>query len=278
MPTGSLQFGLFGLLGEDGPVFHYALTTASAERQGLYLTPETGSPHFSMEPVSGSPSTVFAGDLWFESSGSSGDGNLHLGETDLESGLVIIKRVVTAREGETIVQAINRYTSSDAPSDTFIAASAVISDDFFLTANSPNYSGSLVRNAEWDAGVYMPDQDTVAVYGSDKDFLVPSGSLTLERGNELIQSGSLTIYTGSISLQGDFSQFIISGSSVTASLLNNPMVSVLSGSVETSSLSPTPIDGTMYVKTDTEQVYIKAGGLFYPIEGDVPDTIDGGTY
>lgn len=279
MASGSLQFAIAGFGGPVGPAFHYAFTTASAQRKGVYISATSGSPHVSLDPRTGAPDFFLEGDFWFQQSGSAGDGNLFVAERSRATDVVFAHRIVTSRENDTSVeQIIARFTSSDAPTDVRVGANAVVLDDFVVTVNTAGFSGSLIRNATWNGGFFMPDAATIAVSGTAMDFLVPSGAVIVETQNFSVLSGSINVFSGSIILRGDSSQFIVSGSSVTASLLGNPIASVKTGSVSSESLSPVPIDGTIYVNTASLDVSIRASGTFFDLDIDSPDLVDGGIY
>ena len=279
MPSGSLTFAIAGFGGSEGPEFFFAETSASAQRKGVFLSAISGSPHMALVPRSGPPDFLLEGDFWFEESGSTGDGNLYVAERSTAGGLIVIHRIVTTRDDETTIdQIVTRFGTSDAPTDLRIGANAVVIDNFYVTINSASNSGTLVRNDDWGGGLHMPDIDTVAVFGADKDFLVPSGSVLVEVGSFTILSGSLQVTSGNIILHGDSSSFNISGSSISASLQGNPIASVLTGSVSSQSLSPIPIDGTIYVNTASLDVSIRASGTFFDLDVDVPDEVDGGFF
>ena len=279
MSIAILSFAIAGFGGAEGPEFHYAITSASAQRKGLFLSAPSGSPHISLVPRSGSPDFLLEGDLWFQESGSAGDGNMFVAEKSVADGVVVAQRFVISRENEvSIDQIVARFTSSDAPTSLRIGANAVVIDNFFVTVNTAALSGSLVRNASWGGGLFMPDSETVAVFGTNKDFLVPSGSVVVEKGNFSILSGSIQVFSGNIILKGDTSQFNISGSSVSASLQGNPIMSIRTGSVSSESLTPVPIDGTLYVNTASLDVSVRASGTFFELDVDVIDVIDGGFF
>ena len=280
--TGSLRVTLTAFGPYVGPRLFYAQTSASTARYGVFVQASSGSPQISMLPRDGTPTLLLAGDLWFQSSGSSGNSNLFVAEQALADSIVYAHRVITSRENEnTVEQIISRYTGSDAPSDVFVGANAVVIDNFYVVVNSEAVSGALVRNATWDGGFYMPDESTVAVSGTDIDFLVPSGAVIVERGNFTLLSGSLTVYSGSILLEGETASFVISASHVSATLLGNPIVSLRTGSVASSSLGPPVIDGMMYINTGSipnAEISIRASGEFYDLDVDAPELIDGGAY
>lgn len=277
--AGLLTFAIAGFGGSAGPEFFYAATSASAQRKGLFMSAISGSPHMALVPRSGSPDFLLEGDVWFEESGSTGDGNFFVAERSTVGGVIVTHRIVTSREDEiSIEQIVSRFTSSDAPSDLRIGANAIVLDNFYVTINSAGVSGSLVRNDTFGGGLFMSDADTVAVFGTGKDFLVPSGSVVIERGSFTILSGSLQVISGNIILRGDSSSFNISGSNISASLQGNPIASILTGSVSSESLSPVPTDGTIYVNTGTLDVSIRASGTFFELDVDAPDIVDGGFY
>lgn len=279
MPLGTLNFAIAGFGGAEGPEFFFAATSASAQRKGLFMIAPSGSPHMSLEPRSGSPDFLLEGDVWFEESGSSGDGNFFVAERSTVGGVVVAHRIVTSRDNEiTVEQIVSRFTSSDAPSDLRIGANAIVLDNFYVTINSVGVSGSLVRNETFGGGLFMPDANTVAVSGTNKDFLVPSGSVLVERGSFTILSGSIQVTSGNIILQGDSSSFNISGSSISASLQGNPIASVLTGSTDPLSLSPVPMDGTIYVNTSSLDVSVRASGTFFDLDVDAADVVDGGFF
>lgn len=279
MATGSLIFAIAGFGGSEGPEFFYAETSASAQRKGVFLSANSGSPHMSLEPRSGSPDFLLEGDFWFEESGSTGDGNLYVAERSTAAGLIVIHRIITSRDDETTIdQIVTRFGTSDAPTDLRIGANAIVIDNFYVTINSASNSGALVRNDDWGGGLHMSDIDTVAVFGTDKNFLVPSGSVLVEVGSFTILSGSLQVASGNIILHGDSSSFNISGSSISASLQGNPIASVLTGSIGSESISPVPMDGTIYVNTASLDVSIRASGTFFNLDVDVPDEVDGGFF
>ena len=50
-------------------------------RTGLFAGATSGSPQLSFAPTSGSPSLLLEGDIWYEASGTTSDGNLYIGDT-----------------------------------------------------------------------------------------------------------------------------------------------------------------------------------------------------
>jgi len=274
--SANLVVAIAGFGGDVGPAYYFAETSASDQRRGVFLQGISGSPQLSLQPRSGSPDFLLPGDIWYAESGSSGDPNLFIAE-QWPGEDPAAHRFVLAREGETVVQVVSRFATSDVPTDLVVGANAVVLNGFFITANTTAVSGALIRNATWDGGFFMPNSDTIAVSGS-VDLLVPSGALTIERGDLSVLSGSVNVYSGNLTIYGETASFDISGSNVTASLLANSIVSVKTGSVDSASLSPIPIDGTIYVNTSSADVSIRAGGATYELDVVAPALVDGGTY
>lgn len=261
-----------------GPEFLHALTSASHAREGLFLSAVSGSPHISLEPRSGGPDFLLEGDLWYET-GSSANSNLFLGERSAVSNTIVVHRFVTTRNDQTTIdQVVLRFAGSDAPTDVVLGANAVVIDNFFVTVNANGVSGSLIRNATWNGGFFMPNSASVAVSGTNMTFTVPSGAFIVESGSITVASGTLSVFSGNIFLTGPNVQFSISGSNVTASLRGNPIVSVQTGSVNSASLSPVPLNGTIYVNTASREVSVRAGGSYFELDVDAPDLVDGGSY
>lgn len=281
MASGSFRYTITNFDGSIGPKFYFAYTSASSARQGLYLSGVSGSPQLSLEPRSGSPSFLLPGDIWYESA-SAANGNLFIAEKSLAQGVVVAHRFLVAREDEvTIDQVVARFTSSDVPTDLVVGMNAVVIDNFFVTVNSIAVSGALVRNDTWGGGLFMPNSGTVAISGSFMNFLVPSGNMTVTKGNVVVTSGTVLISSGNLFLRGAGAAstiFSISGSRVTASLQGNPIVSVLTGSILSSSLSPVPLDGTFYVNTASKAISVRASGTYFDLSVDAPSLVDGGTY
>jgi hypothetical protein len=238
--------------------------------------------------------------MWFVS--SSVDGNSHLNVGDYSPYTAsITSRVVTLRLNETTQSVITRFTSSDRPSGSVLAANSVIADNWFITANSPDYSGSGIKNVTWGGGIYMPDSGTVAIYGA-KNFLVPSGNVTVSQsmtiqsggllvnnGTVVINSGTLTIFTGSLLLNSPSGTFTVSGtkatlnitgSSADARLRGVPITTVMIGSVDSGSVSPVPRDGTIYINSGSvpETISIRINSTWLNFSVVTPTSVDNGTY
>lgn len=171
----------------NGIIYEYSLVSSSYIRRGIFVNESSGSPQISMEPVEQDPDQVFSGDMWLLSSSvySDGAGGLRFANED-QSGNTYVTRVVTSRITETTYESsVSRMSSVNAPRGLVIDAKSFVANRWFVTVNSGSISGSGWMNAPWSGGIHMPDEDTVAVYGINKDFSVPSGSL--------IVSGTTTI-------------------------------------------------------------------------------------
>ncbi len=130
----------------------------------------------------------------------------------------------------------------------------------------------------------MSDFGTVAVFGTDKDFLVPSGNFTSLTGMEVI-SGSLNVFSGSILISGDGVRLEISGQS-SSMYLNNQLVAVVTVSnvpVDPVTNTPALFDGVIYLtpsaSTSTlEEAFIRASGSWVKLVSQSFDTLDGGFF
>ncbi len=297
IPTASLEAGILSASFD----FNYIDSSSyTGMRAGLAINAFTGSPQISLQPVTTNPTNIFPGDIWFVS--SSIDGNSHLYAGDYSPYTASISsRIVTIRLNETTQSVINRFTSSDAPSSGTLAVNTIVADNWFITANSPTYSGSGIRNDTWGGGFYMPDSGTVAIYGT-KNFLVPSGTTIISRslfiqsggllvnnGTVVINSGTISISTGSLLVNSPSGTFIVSGSSAQllltgsnadARLRGVPITAVMINSINSGSISPIPRDGTIYINSGTipEQISIRINGTWLNFSVVTPTFIDNGTY
>jgi hypothetical protein len=301
--TGSVVFATSNFnVGIISGSIHYGLHSASVStmRRGIMANAITGSPQLSFEPVTQDPTEILPGDMWFLSSSiSGGQSSWMLGESAPDGRVFKSKAVVTRLDESSSAQLVNRYATSDAPSGLIVPVNAVVASDWFVTVNSLASSGSGWKNESWGGGVYMPNIDTVAIYGS-KDFWVPSGSarvrnnltvtsgtLNVQTGSILVPSGNVTIQTGSftvrsptsaVTISGSAARLQITGSAPAAYIRGFPVLAVISGSTGYLSV-PSPLDGFMYVDTVTEEIAIRVNGAWIPL-GTPSGTgsMDGGTY
>lgn len=297
IPSASLEFGILSA----SLMFDYIESSSyTGMRRGLAINAFTGSPQLSFQPVTTDPTNIFPGDVWFLS--SSADGNSHLKVGDYSPFTAsVMSRVVTIRQNETTQSVIARFTSSDRPSGSVLAVNSVVADNWFITANSPDYSGSGIKNATWGGGVYMPNSGTVAVWGQ-KNFLVPSGTVTISQsmtiqsggllvnnGTVVINSGTLTIGTGSVlinspsgtfTVSGTYAQLNLTGSNADARLRGVPITAVMINSINSGTISPVPRDGTIYINSGTvpEQISIRVNSTWLNFSVVTPDTVDNGVY
>lgn len=283
-------------------VLNYGTTSAtSSNRVGLFVPAVSGSPPVSFEPIAQQPVEIFEGDVWFYtgSVARSGASSFYLGEKTV-SGSVLIAKVLTTRASESAsAQLFSRLSAGDRPTGSVLAVNSVVVDEWFYTYNSSDVSGAGWQNLSWGGGIYMPDSSSVAVYGSGKDFRIPSGNFIVSKdiiatGSVYMMSGSISLITGSISiitgsvslsdpsgtvnLTGDAAALIISGSQARAFLRGWPIVNVASGTIAPTSLVPQPSNGTLYVKQNTAQAFIRISGSWIEFAGNAPAVVDGGTY
>jgi hypothetical protein len=288
--------------------FNYFLVPVTASvsvRRGLVVTGASGSPQLSLEPVDRHPTVPLAGDIWFRTGSVStqGNTNFYFADTDV-SGTVRINRVIATRENETSQSDINRFGTSDAPSGSILVVNSLVVDDWLITVNSSQESGSGWQNATWGGGIHMPNSGTVGVWSpstQSMNFAVPSGSLTAESatitsgsllvmsGSAIVSSGSVTITTGSvildgptatIELSGSNSVFNISGSGADAIIRGLSVIAVQVGSLSASLLTPPPRSGTLYINTGSgaPQIHLRISGSWLPFDLTAPSFVDGGRF
>lgn len=295
-----------------GVTFQYALTDAVTTRYGVIINAYTGSPQLSLEPVQKHPSQPVQGDIWFARHLPTSGTTSGLFYYDLISGsgpTGIGKRhkVVTTREDVITTQSlIDLYFSNNRPSGTYIAVTGLASSDWITTlGQTGSYANAGWLNYTWQGGIWMMDSGTVAVYGSNKNFAVPSGSISsslgifvnqggirIVSGNLLLNSGSilmtgslnilsggLTLESGNFILSGNAANFIISGSGATATIRGNNILNVIVSGISSESLLPQPPNGTLFVNTSNFLVSVRNSNTWYLItSGGLDSIIDGGSY
>lgn len=287
---------------------HYSIVPVTASvsvRRGLVVNASSGSPQLTLEPVDRNPTTPLPGDVWFRtgSVANQGNPNFFFADTDV-SGTIRIHRVVASRLNEPSQSVIARFGTTDAPSGSVLAINTLVVDDWLITVNSSQESGSGWRNATWNGGIHMPNSGTVGVWspaGQTMNFLVPSGTLTtpsasitsgsliVESGSAIVSSGSITITTGSlvldsptalVDLSGSNVVFNISGSNADAIIRGLSVVAVQVGGVTASLLTPPPRSGTLYINTGSgaPQIHLRISGSWLPFDLTAPSFVDGGRF
>ena len=297
IPSASLEFGI---LSASITYDYIESSSYTGMRQGLAINAFTGSPQLSFQPVSTNPTNVFPGDVWFLSSSVDGNSHLNVGDYSVFTAS-ITSRVVTMRQNETTQSVITRFTSSDRPSGSVLAVNSVVTDNWFITANSPDYSGSGIKNVTWGGGIHMSNSGTVAIWGQ-KNFLVPSGTVTISQsmtiqsgglivnnGTVVVNSGTFIIGTGSLLLNSPSGTFTVSGanallnltgSNADARLRGVPITAVMIGTTASGSLSPVPRNGTIYINSGStpEQISIRLNNTWLNFSVVTPDVVDNGEY
>ena len=293
-------------------IFNYATTDVTTTRYGVIVNAFTGSPQLSLEPVPSHPTQPIQGDIWFAQNLPSSGTTSGLFFFDLISGsgaTAIGRRhkVVTTREDLLTTQSlVNLYQSVNRPSGTYVAVTGLAASDWILTIGpTGSYGNAGWLNFTWQGGIWMPDSSSVAVFGANKNFVVPSGSISsslglfinqggirIVSGNLLLSSGSLfmtgsatitsgglVIETGSLVISGNNASFIISGANATARIRGNNILNVIVSGASSESLVPQPPDGTLFVNTSNFLVSVREAGNWYLITSGGLDTIlDGGSY
>jgi len=191
---------------------------------------------------------------------------------------------LTARATESRLELAIRFGSTDAPINKFLGLNALVVNEGFVTINSASVSGALVRNDTWGGGFFMSDFGTVAVFGTNKDFLVPSGNFTSLTGMEVI-SGSLNVFSGSILISGDGVRLEISGQSSSMYLNNQPVATVTVSNVRVDQAANTPalFDGVIYLTpsastSNLDEAFIRASGSWVKLLSQSSDVLDGGFF
>lgn len=292
--------------------FQYALTDATVSRLGVIINAYTGSPQLSLEPVTAHPSQPVQGDIWFATHLPASGTTSGLFYYDLISGsgaTAIGRRhkVVTTREDLLTTQSlIDLYFSNNRPSGTYVAVTGLASSNWITTlGQTGSYENTGWLNYTWQGGIWMLDNSTVAVYGSNKNFAVPSGSVSsslgvfinqggvrivsgtfrmdngsiLMTGSLRILSGGLTVESGGLILSGNTANFVISGTGATATIRGNNILNVMVSGVSSQSLNPQPPNGTLFVNTTNFLVSVRESNNWYIItSGGLGSILDGGSY
>lgn len=285
-----LQFSI-----NDGN-FHFAFVQgygdpleASGSRRGMLITSLSAqpsetfaeSPHMSFEP-SDFGGTLLPGDLWFASGVLPVRPGLRMVDSAV-SGASYIGSFLTARATESVSELVARFGTADSPSGTLLGLKAVVVDEGLVTVASDGI-GPLIRNDTWGGGFFMPSSGTVAVFGTAKEFLVPSGNFTVLTGADII-SGTLNVFSGSIYIQGDNVRLEISGQSASMFINNQPVASVTVSNVRIDQGAGTPAlpDGVIYLTpsastSNLDEAFIRASGTWVPIVTESFGVLDGGFF
>jgi hypothetical protein len=173
-------------------VMNFAFTATTSSRQGLFINAQSGSAHLSLEPQA-QPSGLLKGDLWFSNSGTLRFLSL---KQDGSSSYVAIP--LFGRINDTISSSAARFGTSARPIARNVGLGRVLADNWYVTANSPDFTGSGFRNETWGGGMFLPDSGTVSVFGSGMNFLVPSGTLTVYKS--IFMSGTITLTNNDINV------------------------------------------------------------------------------
>jgi hypothetical protein len=283
--------------------FNYGTTTGSISRIGIVVNAQSGSPQLSLEPVNVDPTVKFPGDIWFRGGNGAGDPNFMFADADT-TGSTYIARIMASRDGESSGSLIARFGTSDAPSSSILGVNTIVTDNWLITVNSALMTGGGWQNVTWGGGIYMPDSGTVAVWsraGQSHNFLIPSGTLIV-KNSFIIQSGSFTVLSGSMTLNsgslvltsgnlvvqdtsgtiflsGSKTQLSLSGSGAQILLRGTPVIAIMTGSLNSSSLT-SPSDGTLYINTGTlpNQISLRTNSQWVDFALTSPLLIDDGFF
>jgi hypothetical protein len=135
-------------------------------RTGMYINAHSGSPHVNIQTTTASIALnkYIVGDFFYSAS----DG-YYINFDDVS------RKVVTLRTQENL----GRYTTIENPYNINLDFNTVVTDNFLQTivGTAGAITGALWRNANWSSGLFMPDSNTVSIYGSQQKFSITSGGL-----------------------------------------------------------------------------------------------------
>lgn len=278
--------------------FHFAFIQgygdpleASGSRRGLLITSLSAqpsesvaeSPHMSFEPADFESALKLPGDIWFASGVLSVRPGLKMIDSSAP-GTLYTGSFLTARATESAAELVTRFGTTDAPSGTFLGLKAVVVDEGLITVNSGGL-GPLIRNEVWGGGFFMSDSNSVAVFGVNKEFLIPSGNITSLKGLQTT-SGSLNVFSGSILISGDGVRLEISGQSSSMFINGQPVAAVTVSNVPVDKITGAPglRDGTIYLTpsastSNLEEAFIRTSGTWVTlVTQSFEDVFDGGTF
>jgi hypothetical protein len=284
----------------------YGLTDTGSERFGLVVNTMTASAEpgqLSLSPYDPPSGSAYYGDMWFNPTSSNGtEQGLRFINT-LPNGATKNVRVLGALNSTDISSSFQtnvRFVGNRAVSSSYLDVNGLTVNDWIVTSGNTGW-----RNILWDGGLAV-DTSSVYVYGPNKNFRVPSGSVTsslgvfsvntirvnsgsltllsgsvVGYGGMFVRSGSIiinsTLNTGSVGIYGDTVRFALTGTFASASLRGYPIGVVLAGTSNHLALSDNEApDGTVYLYTNSNLSYLKANGRWYGFGSS--NAIDGGTY
>ena len=280
--------------------FGYGLTDTGSVRFGLIVNRQTGSiepGQLTLSPYDPPSGSSYVGDIWFNPTGSNGTSQGLRFVNIFPDGSTRNVRVLGAINSQFVTSSFQldtRFVGNRAVSASYLDVNGLSVSDWIITSGNAGW-----RNVLWDGGL-SADTSSVYVYGSNKNFRVPSGSLTASFGIFSLGSirtntgsmqilgnidvvgwssrgGIFTINSGSVGIYGETVGFALSGTFATASLRGHPIAVVLAGTADHTSLSNSEApDGTVYIYTNSNLSYLKANGIWYGFGNS--NAIDGGTY
>lgn len=278
--------GSFLTESRTGFVIYSASSTSSADPSAA-----SASPHITIDPLNFDSDNKLPGDIYLVPDGLTIPRGLRL--IDLNAfGLPYTGSFITSVRNETIFSATIRATSLDAPTHSIAGWNGVVADRGHITVTSGGI-GPLVRNADWGGGLYMPDSTSVAIYGPQMMFLVPSGNVGVSSSFQLV-SGTLNVLTGSIYLRGPIVSLSIEGVSASGLLNGLPWASLTQSRdsvVNTVGGTPALFDGVLLLVPSSsgvpitttpnlKELHLRISGSWYPIvtQSTTFPLLDGGLY
>jgi hypothetical protein len=287
----------FGITSQS---FVYGLTDVTSSRFGLIMNNVSQSDNvLSLEPYNPPSGTVFWGDVWFNPTSSFGNTGIRFINVDAYG---TSSQYVLGTIGDHVSSSFQyepHYSSSRTrPTGSLLYINSIATNDWFVSVGDSGW-----RNVIWDGGIWQTGSGSVDVYGPNKNFFVPSGSVTASGyygGDFRLRSGSFFVLGGNIQpessvniFRGDLTILDISASvgiygndglvnfdaaRVTGSLRNGFINTVLVGNGPPTALPTIQwAQGTLYINSITGGAFLRISGSWEDF-GNNGALIDGGFY
>lgn len=201
-----LEFDLTGI------TFFYGLAATTHSRYGTIVNNPTGglNAQITLLPQNETffDSPIY-GDMWM------GEGGGWKYQDRGATGALYTAIILGSRQSSISASAA-RYAANDGPQNVHVGTSLVAVDRWFASAIPSGSTG--IRNWTWDGGIHMPRSGAVAIYGANKLFRVPSGSVRVLRDvhvssldalqgsirTSAVNPSRLQLYSGSVRISGSF--------------------------------------------------------------------------
>lgn len=259
----------------SGINFHFGFTSSSLTKYGVIVNSPSGSSHLSLEPFTSSVVNELVGDIW-----TANYGKVKMVDNDG------VNTFLSARVDTSSLDLLLEMRSGKINTSHIGSRKAYFNNWIH---------GSGLKNYDWDGGIVVKDSSSLELYGENKKFTIPSGSLIVEKHIQLFNNPK--IYGNISSKKGIYlsdgmlisNQLVLSGAYAQLSLnesgsqflINQNPVSVIrirDGVHDTSSIG---FDGEWYLYTDSgSHIYIRAENEWYTMisSSNFYSSFDGGYY